>query len=93
MHFTVTGGNEAGVDLVVIQSFLLSYVNQVIVFFSIFSIRKGRTFLPKQGQLQPHIHSKARILSSQLQNGLFINYAFFIVKLAAGQNHYLLSGF
>ena len=27
-HFTVTGGNEAGVDLVLIQPFLLSYANQ-----------------------------------------------------------------
>ena len=30
-HFTVTGGNEAGVDLVLIQPFLLYYVNHVVV--------------------------------------------------------------
>ena len=30
-HFTVTGGNEARVDLVLIHSFLLYYVNQVVL--------------------------------------------------------------
>ena len=30
-HFTVTGGNEAGVDLVLIQLSLLYYVNHVVV--------------------------------------------------------------
>ena len=30
-HFTVTDGNEAGVDLVLIQSCLLYYVNHVFV--------------------------------------------------------------
>ena len=30
-HFTVTVGNEAGVDLVLIQPFLLYYVNHVVV--------------------------------------------------------------
>ena len=30
-HFTVTGGNEAGVDLVLIQPFLLYYVNHVVL--------------------------------------------------------------
>ena len=30
-HFTVTGGNEAGVDLVLIQPFLLFYVNHVVL--------------------------------------------------------------
>ena len=29
-HFTVTGGNEAGVDLVLIRRFLLCYVNHVV---------------------------------------------------------------
>ena len=28
-HFTVTGGNEAEVDIVLIQTFLPYYVNQV----------------------------------------------------------------
>ena len=31
VHFTVTGGNEAGVDLVLIQPFLLCYVNHVVL--------------------------------------------------------------
>ena len=30
-HFTVAGENEAGVDLVLIQPFLLSYVNHVFL--------------------------------------------------------------
>ena len=30
IHFTVTGGNEANVDLVLIQSFLRYYVNHVV---------------------------------------------------------------
>ena len=30
-HFTVSGENEAGVDLVLKQTFLLYYVNQVFV--------------------------------------------------------------
>ena len=30
-HFTVTGENEAGVDLVLIQTFLLYYVNSVFL--------------------------------------------------------------
>ena len=62
-HFTVTGGNKAGVDLVLLQPFLLYHINQVIL---LISIRKGRRFVSKQGQPQPHIHSKARILSPQL---------------------------
>ena len=31
VQFTVTGGNEAGVDLVLIQPFLLYYVNHVVL--------------------------------------------------------------
>ena len=30
-HFTVKGANEAGVDLVLIQPFLLYYVNHIVV--------------------------------------------------------------
>ena len=30
-HFTVTGENKAAVDLVLIQTFLLYYVNQVFL--------------------------------------------------------------
>ena len=33
-NFTVTGGNEAGVDLVLIQPFLLYYVNHVVLMLS-----------------------------------------------------------
>ena len=35
-HFTVTGANEAGVDLVLIQLFLLYYVNHVVVMLTFF---------------------------------------------------------
>ena len=35
-HFTDTVGNEAGVDLVLIQPFLLYYVNQVVMLTGIF---------------------------------------------------------
>ena len=31
VHFTVTGENEAGVDLVLIQPFLLCYVNHIFL--------------------------------------------------------------
>ena len=31
VHFTVTGENEAGVDHVLIQPFLLYYVNHVVL--------------------------------------------------------------
>ena len=39
-HFTVMDGSEAGVDLVLIQSFLLYYVNQVILMLT--SIFQGQ---------------------------------------------------
>ena len=38
-HFTVAGENKAGIDLVLIQPFLLSYVNHV---FLIRVVTKGR---------------------------------------------------
>ena len=69
VHFTVTGGNEAGVDLDFIRPFLLYYVNAFLcklVFLSKLSMRKGGRFVSKQGQSQPRFHSKARILSLQL---------------------------
>ena len=59
---------QARVDLVLIQpKFLLYYVNHVFfmqtgIFLSIISIRKGKRFVSKQGQPQPHIHSKAGTL-------------------------------
>ena len=63
-HFTDIDGNEAGVDFVLIQRFLLYNINYHDVFMltSIFQrnfIRKQRRFLPKQGQPQPHILSRA----------------------------------
>ena len=73
-HFTVTDGSEAGVDLALMQPFLLYYVNHVVLmltsifFFCIISIRKGKRFVSKEGQPQPHVHSEARILSPQVQN-------------------------
>ena len=39
-HFTVMDGSEAGVDLVLIQTFLLYYVNQVILMLT--SIFQGQ---------------------------------------------------
>ena len=59
---------QARVDLVLIQpKFPLYYVNHVFfmqtgIFLSIISIRKGKRFVSKQGQPQPHIHSKAGTL-------------------------------
>ena len=69
VYFTVTGGNEAEVDLNEIRPFLLYYVNVFLcrlVFLSILSMRKGGSFVSKQGQSHPRFHSKARILSLQL---------------------------
>ena len=36
LYSNVTGGNKAGVDLVLIQPFLLCYVNHVLMLTSIF---------------------------------------------------------
>ena len=36
----------------------------------IYILRKTRRFVTKQGHCQPHFYSKARALSTQLQNGL-----------------------
>ena len=69
-HLSVAGRNEDGVDLVLIQPFLLCYVNHVflmltgIFFLSKIYMYKGRRFVLKEGQTQPHVHSKARILST-----------------------------
>ena len=41
-HFTVTDGNEAGVDLVLIQSCLLYYVNHVFVILNSIFLAKKR---------------------------------------------------
>ena len=61
-------GSEVDGDLVLIQTFLLYYVNQVIlmltsIFQGTISITKQRRFVSKEGQSQPHIHAKARVLS------------------------------
>ena len=74
-HFTVIDGNEAGVDLVLIQRFLLSYVYHVVLMLnenlsSIISIRKQMRSASKQGQTQPHIHLQTKVLSPQLLNGI-----------------------
>ena len=58
-HFTVTGGNEAGVDLVLIQLFQFYYINHVLLMlnrsFQVkFTLENwGRKFVSKQGQPQP----------------------------------------
>ena len=54
-YCTVTGGHEAGVDLVLIQPCLLYNVNHVVlmltsIFISKIYIRKGRRFVSKQDQ-------------------------------------------
>ena len=68
-------GGEADGDLVLIQTFLLYNVNQVILMLTTGSIFQGqfpyfqqRRFVskPKQGHRQPHIHLKARVPSPQL---------------------------
>ena len=38
----------------------------ILLSIHVISIRKGKWFVSKQGQPQPHIHSMAGILSSQL---------------------------
>ena len=67
-RFTVTGGNEVGVHLVLIQTSLLYYVNHVVLMLiSIFKLnfhKKRKEFVSKQAQ--PRIHSVARTLSPQL---------------------------
>ena len=68
-HLTVTGGNEDGVDLVLIQPFLSLLCKSCFssanwYFLSKIYICKGRKFVSRQGQPQPHVHSKARILST-----------------------------
>ena len=60
-------GSKADGDLVLIQTFLLSYVNQVIprltkanqYFSRTISITKQRRFASKQDYSQPHMQSKA----------------------------------
>ena len=68
-HSTVTGGNKAVVDLVLIQTFLLCYVNHVVLMVT--SIFLKHNFHKKRKEVciktrSPHVQSKARILSPQL---------------------------
>ena len=57
---------EAGVELVLIETSLpFLYVNEAVLMLIICSEVSIKT-----RSLQPHFHSKARQLSSQLQNGL-----------------------
>ena len=61
------------------------------IFFSIISIRKGKRFVSKQGQPQPHIHSKAVILSCKMAYYKMIVLVFDLsthhVRLQAGFPH------
>ena len=73
-RFTVTGANEAGVDKcfnTTLRALLCKscccYANQY--FFSKISITKRKRFVAKQGQPQPHVHSKARLLRACLHGG------------------------
>ena len=47
-HFAVMDGSEAGIDLVLIQTFLLYHVNQVILMLTSISITKQRRFVSKK---------------------------------------------
>ena len=59
-HFTVTGGNKTEVDIVLIQPFLLYYVNHVfLIQTGIFKHnfhKKRKEVCIKTGQPQAHIH-------------------------------------
>ena len=59
--------SDAGVDLVLIETSLLCYVDDsVLMLISSNLHKKGSEAFIKQGQLQPHFHTKARQLSTQL---------------------------
>ena len=68
-HFTVVclvtwslDESEAGVDLALIETSQL-FLGKIPTYKhdnKIINVRKALTFLLKQGQLQPHFHSKAR---------------------------------
>ena len=50
-----------------LPSFLISYANDDVVMLLVgIHVRKVVRFLSKQGQAQPHFHSKARQLSTKL---------------------------
>ena len=66
VYFTVTGGNEAGVDLVLIQPFLLCYVNNVVfmltsIFKHNFHKKRKEVCIKTRSTSASHLHSKARI--------------------------------
>ena len=75
-HFTIVrlvawplNESEAGVDLVLKETSLLFLCKFLLITEHenrIINIRKAGRFLSKQGQHQPHFHSKARQLSTQL---------------------------
>ena len=94
VHFTGTGVNEAGVDLVFIQPFLRYYVSHVFLKQTgIFkhNFHKKRTEVcikTRSTEPEPHFHSKARILSSQLWNGLFAFLGFKLIAFSNGTLFY-----
>jgi len=60
-------GTETGVDLVLIETFLLFLMNDaVLMLISRNLVSEVCLFVSKQGQLQPHFHSRARQLRPQL---------------------------
>ena len=76
VHFTATGGNDPGVDLVVDTS-LFAFINYhvdriVIMLTDIFQAcivlyeKKEVIFFKKKEQPQPHIPSKAKLPSQKL---------------------------
>ena len=65
---------EAKVDLVLIKSSLFFLILMMLFSCQLVGIYIGKAvrFQSKQGQVQPRFHSKARQLSTQLLNGLFV---------------------
>ena len=79
-----SGGNEAGVDHVLIKPFLLCYVNVVLMLTSIFLskiyIRKGRRFVSNKVNLtftQKLRHLKPTTVKWPIRRGIEANEKYF----------------
>ena len=72
-NFTVIEGSEAGVDLVWIQTFLLYYVNQVVLMpYDNVHKKAKEVCIKTRSEPQPHIHLKTRVLSPEICPGLVL---------------------
>ena len=64
------GRKETKVDLILIQLFLLYYINHVVLMLTVLFKQnlhlKQRRFVSKEGQHKPPVHSKARTLRHQM---------------------------